>query len=318
MARLRKWAGGAGVVFVLLLAAAQSGRLGRARPPAKPSQTIAASLTPGASVLAVFDGACTDRHSNATRWSWAERITPLSWLIAQTVPAGHKALNFSKRGSYTPARRAALPTASCNETAEGKMPGAVWTLFHPEARLSGPDIEVICAAAREAWMEAAMTAANTMPLEARVEDFLAQKRIAVAGVSHQHNLHPAANLIYRRLKDEGHDVFPVNPNLDAFEGQRCWPDVGSIPGGVDGVVIVTRPEITDKIVRDCAAAGIRRVWMHQSTRKGTSVSPEAVEKCADNGITVIPGGCPMMYVQGVDLGHRCMRWFLQITGGLPA
>lgn len=163
-----------------------------------------------------------------------------------------------------------------------------------------------------------MDAANKMALEARVEDFLAQKRIAVAGVSHHNGLHPAANLIYRRLKDEGHDVFPVNPSLTDFEGVRCWPDVGSIPGGVDGVVIVTRPEATEKIVRDCAAAGVQRVWMHQSTRKGTSVSPEAVDDCRSHGITVIPGGCPMMYVQGVDLGHRCMRWFLQMTGGLPA
>jgi len=162
-----------------------------------------------------------------------------------------------------------------------------------------------------------MDAASTTTLEAKVEDFLAQKRIAVAGVSHRSGLHPAANLIYRRLKDEGHDVFPINPNLTDFEGERCWPDLGSIPGGVDGVVIVTRPEVTEKIVQDCVAAGVRRVWMHQSTRKGSSVSSKAVANCGAHGITVIAGGCPMMYVQGVDLGHRCMRWFLQMTKGLP-
>jgi hypothetical protein len=82
-------------------------------------------------------------------------------------------------------------------------------------------------------------------------------------------------------------------------------------------VIVTRPEATERIVRDCRDAGIQRVWMHQSMRKGSSVSPGAVEYCGQHGISVIAGGCPMMYGTGVDLGHRCMRWILGLTGGLP-
>ena len=153
--------------------------------------------------------------------------------------------------------------------------------------------------------------------EAKVGEFLAQKRIAIAGVSRSSSRHPAANLIYRRLKSTGHDVFAVNPRLQTFDGAPCYPDVKSIPGGVDGVVIVTRPEITDQIVRDCSAAGVRRVWMHQSGRKGTSVSAEAEEYCRQHDIGVIAGACPMMYGPGVDLGHACMRWLLSLTGGLP-
>src|SRR5437762_2169596 len=105
---------------------------------------------------------------------------------------------------------------------------------------------------------------TTVAFETRVNDFLAQKRIAVAGVSRNQSHHPAANLIYQRLKKTGHDVFAVNPNMQTFEGDRCYPDLKSIPGGVDGVVIITRPEVTDRIVHDCSDAGIRRVWMHQS------------------------------------------------------
>ena len=101
-----------------------------------------------------------------------------------------------------------------------------------------------------------------------VQDFLAQKRIAVAGVSRDNRGHPAGNLIYRRLKSTGHQVFAVNPNTPTFEGDRCYPDLFSIPGGVDGVVIVTRPETTERIVRDCSTAGVHRVWMHQSLGKG--------------------------------------------------
>ena len=151
----------------------------------------------------------------------------------------------------------------------------------------------------------------------KVHDFLAQKRIAVAGVSRDRSTHPIGNLIYRRLKSTGHDVFAVNPHLQAFEGDRCYPDLRSIPGGVDGVVIVTRPEATERIVHDCRDAGVRRVWMHQSFRKGSSVSPEAVEYCRQQGISVIAGGCPMMYGEGADLGHTCLRWVLGWTGGLP-
>jgi predicted CoA-binding protein len=152
--------------------------------------------------------------------------------------------------------------------------------------------------------------------EDQVHDFLLQKRIAVAGVSRDSSHHPVGNLIYRRLKTSGHDVFPVNPNIQSFEGDRCYPDLQSIPGGVDGVVIITRPDLTAQIVRDCQAAGVRRVWMHQSVARGSSVSPEAVEYCRSHEISVIAGACPMMFGDGVDFGHMCMRWMLKITGGL--
>jgi hypothetical protein len=154
-------------------------------------------------------------------------------------------------------------------------------------------------------------------LEVKVKDFLALKRIAVAGVSRGNGHHPAANLIYRRLKGTGHDVFPVNPHMQIFEGDHCYPDLRSIPGGVEGVVIVTRPETTDQIVRDCSDAGVRRVWMHQPMGKGSSVSPQAVEYCCQHDISVIAGACPMMYGPGADFGHTCMRWILRLTGGLP-
>ena len=126
---------------------------------------------------------------------------------------------------------------------------------------------------------------TTTTLETKVHDFLAQKRIAVAGVSRDNSHHPAGNLIYRRLKETGHAVFPVNPNMQTFEGDRCYPDLQSIPGGAEGVVIITRPEFSERIVRDCRAAGVRRVWMHQSLAKGSSVSPR---RSSTAGSTISP------------------------------
>jgi predicted CoA-binding protein len=159
----------------------------------------------------------------------------------------------------------------------------------------------------------------TNTLDEKVGDFLAQKRIAVTGVSRHPSHHPVGNNIYRRLKKTGHQVFAVNPHMQAFEGDACYPDLKSIPGGVDGVVIITRPETTDQIVRDCDAAGVRRVWMHESMAKASSsVSPKAVAYCREHGINVIAGACPMMYGEGVDFGHACMRWMLGVTGKLPS
>ena len=151
-------------------------------------------------------------------------------------------------------------------------------------------------------------------LREAVEDFLAQKRIAVAGVSRSGG-HPA-NSVYRKLRNAGYQVFPTNPNAKEVEGDTCYPDLTSIPNGVDGVVIATPPRVTERIVRECAETGISRVWMHRSFGEG-SVSKEAVSFCRENNITVIPGGCPMMFCDPVDIGHKCMRWFLGMTGRLP-
>ena len=158
----------------------------------------------------------------------------------------------------------------------------------------------------------------TATLEAKVHDFLAQKRIAIAGVSRDNGHHPSANLIYHRLKNTGHVVFAVNPNIESFDGDVCYPDLQSIPGGIDGVVIITRPEITERIVHDCDAAHVRRVWMHESLAKGSSVSSQAADYCRQHGITLIAGACPMMVGEGVDFGHACMRWFMNVTGKLPS
>ena len=159
---------------------------------------------------------------------------------------------------------------------------------------------------------------KTTTLESKVTDFLSQKRIAVVGVSRNKSGHPAANLIYRRLKTTGHDVFAVNPQMASFEGERCYPNLKSIPGGVDAAVVITRPEVTEQVVHDCSDAGVDRVWMHQSVGKsGSSVSPEAVEYCRQHNIRVIAGACPMMFGAGVDFGHTCIRWILKLTGGLP-
>lgn len=146
-------------------------------------------------------------------------------------------------------------------------------------------------------------------------DFLAQKRIAVAGVSRQPATH-GANSVYRRLKERGYEVFAVNPNADRVEGDRAYHDLRSIPGGVDAVVVATAPRHAESIVRECKELGITRVWMHGGPAEG-SMSTAAVEYCRDNEITAIAGGCPLMFAPTSDFAHRCMRWVLEMRGVVP-
>ena len=101
--------------------------------------------------------------------------------------------------------------------------------------------------------------------------FLAKKRVAVTGVSRKPQGH-GSNVVYQRLRQRGYQVFAVNPNTDSIEGDRCFHDLRSIPGGVEAVVIATRPEIAESTMRECADLGIKHVWMHAPL--GEAVSPK--------------------------------------------
>jgi predicted CoA-binding protein len=159
-------------------------------------------------------------------------------------------------------------------------------------------------------------AAAPTPLAERIADFLAQPRIAVAGLSNQREL--PGNGIYRKLKAAGHQMVAILPEASAFDGDPAYPDLAAAPGGIGGLVIVTSPDLTAGLVRQAIAAGVPRVWMHESLiHGGTSVSDEAVELCRASGVAMIAGACPMMYVEPVDVAHRCMCWLMRVTGGLP-
>lgn len=152
------------------------------------------------------------------------------------------------------------------------------------------------------------------PLDLAVADFLAQRRLAVAGVSRDPR--QPANAIFRRLREAGYTVYPVNPNAESVEGETCYPDLASMPELPDGVVAVTPPEATLALAHECVALGIPRLWMHRGIGPG-SVSDEAVAVCREHGITAIPGVCPMMFVGPVDVVHRCAIGCKRLTGRLP-
>ena len=157
-------------------------------------------------------------------------------------------------------------------------------------------------------------------IDTLVQDFLAQKKIAVVGVSD--NRETGCNLAYRKFKESGYEVSAVNPRITSFEDDPCYPDLKSIPEKPDAVFILTNPKVSEEIVQQCADLGIQRVWMHclVGTKPGvaasmTSVSQDAVRMCRENGIEVIPGSCPNQFLKP-DFGHTLMRGMFRTIGFL--
>jgi predicted CoA-binding protein len=145
--------------------------------------------------------------------------------------------------------------------------------------------------------------------------FLTCRRIAVTGVSRTPKGH-GANIVYQRLRETGYQVFAVNPATLTVEGDTSYPDLHAIPGGVDAVVIGTSPDHAAATMREAVALGITHVWMHRSIDAG-SVDPEATALGREHGITVIDGGCPLMYGATADTGHKIMCRILTWTGKVP-
>ncbi len=151
-----------------------------------------------------------------------------------------------------------------------------------------------------------------------VQDFLAQKKIAIVGVSDKRET--GCNSNYKKFKDAGYQVYAVNPHIPTYDGAPCYRDLKSLPEKPDGVFILANPQVTEQMVRQCVELGIQRVWMHcmMGTKPGlaagmTSVSAEAVKLCRENGISVIPGSCPNQFLTP-DFGHGMMRSMWRIFG----
>ena len=147
-----------------------------------------------------------------------------------------------------------------------------------------------------------------------IDDFLQGKRIAVVGVSRKSD--DFSRLLYRDLKRFGYDVVPVNTETEEIEGTPCCGRVQDLPAPVDGVLLMTKPEVTDKVVRDCAEAGVKRIWMYRGAGRG-AVSEAAVDYCVANGMEVVPGGCPYMFLSESSWIHHLHGFLLKITGRYP-
>ncbi len=149
---------------------------------------------------------------------------------------------------------------------------------------------------------------------ALVEDFLEQKRLALVGVSRKPE--DFSRKLFCELRNRGYDVVAVNPFADEIDGQPCFAYLKDVHPPVDGALLMTSPEASERVVQECVAAGIRRVWMYRAGGAG-AVSSQAVRFCESHSISVIPGECPLMFLPQGSWFHRLHGVVRKITGKYP-
>jgi len=147
-----------------------------------------------------------------------------------------------------------------------------------------------------------------------IQDFLAQKRIAMVGISRKPGEFSA--MLFKELCKRGYDVVPVNPNMTEVLGRRCFARVQDIQPPVEAALLMTSAEVTETVAGECAEAGIRRIWMHRAGGRG-AVSEKAVEFCRARGMQVVPGECPLMFLPESGGIHRLHGFLRKITGSYP-
>ena len=149
-----------------------------------------------------------------------------------------------------------------------------------------------------------------MTTRAVVDDFVSQRKLAVVGVSR----HKAkfGNMAFKELRGKGYKLFPVHPHAETIEGERCYPSLAALPEPVGGVLVVVPPAQAEQVVRDAAAAGIRRVWLQQGAESAT-----AIRFCEENGISAVHGECILMFAEPAAFYHRAHRWVWKLLGKLP-
>ena len=148
-----------------------------------------------------------------------------------------------------------------------------------------------------------------------IQEFLDQKRFAFVGVSRKPK--DFSRAVFREFRDRGYEPIPVHPHAREIEGLQCYPRFQDIQPPVDSLLLMTTPSVTGVLVRQAAEAGIKRIWMHKGGGAG-SVNPEAVQFCQANGIAVIPGACPLMFLSHPALIHRVHAFFKKLAGTFPA
>jgi predicted CoA-binding protein len=153
-----------------------------------------------------------------------------------------------------------------------------------------------------------------MTRKSRIDDFLAQHRFAIIGVSR--NPRDFSRVLFREFLGRGYDVVPIHPQAGEMDGRECAASLAAVTPPVDSVLLMTPPSVTEALAQEFPAAGVRRVWMYRAAGAG-AVSPNAVVFCEGNGIDVVPGECPMMFLPGTPWFHRMHGLIRRIAGSYP-
>jgi len=147
-----------------------------------------------------------------------------------------------------------------------------------------------------------------------IQNFIQDKKVALVGVSRDPK--KWGNMLFRELRKNGFTVYPVNRNAELIKGEKCYPTVSELPKDVKNAIITLPSDITEQIVKECAQAGIKRIWMHKGAGGKGSQSKTAIEYCKANGIDVVYGLCPLMFFTPTSI-HKVHFWLRKVLHRLP-
>jgi predicted CoA-binding protein len=147
-----------------------------------------------------------------------------------------------------------------------------------------------------------------------IEDFLAQKRVAIIGASRDPK--SFSIMLLKEFVRRGYEVIPVNPKTSNVLGRTCYGRVQDIQPPVQGAIVLTSPQVTEATIAECAKAGIPRIWIYGANGK-SNVSQKTLASCEEQGIQVIAGQCPFMFLSGSGGVHRFHGFVRKITGRYP-
>lgn len=128
-----------------------------------------------------------------------------------------------------------------------------------------------------------------MTVDQQIEQFLAASAFAVVGASVNRDKY--GNKVLRCYQQNERQVIPVHPSESQIEGIPCAASVTDLPDEVASLSIITPPKVTEKIVEQAAAKGIKNIWMQPGAE-----SPAAVQYCQDRGLNVIADGSCLLVV----------------------
>jgi predicted CoA-binding protein len=138
----------------------------------------------------------------------------------------------------------------------------------------------------------------------QIEEFIAAQPIALVGVSR--NPKKFGQVAFKELKEKGMEIIPVNPAADEILGSKVYPDVGSLPDNVKGVIIMTRKDQTFNVVTDTVAKGIKNIWIQQMAD-----SKDVLKKLEGSDLNYITGECILMHYKPHSFHkfHKALRKF---------
>lgn len=131
----------------------------------------------------------------------------------------------------------------------------------------------------------------------KMTEFLNMRIWAVIGASD--NTEKFGYKIFKSMKDAGYTVYPVNPGVSEILGVKCYPSLADLPEKPQAVDVVVPAKVGEQIMKDCAQAGIKNVWL----QPGANAS-NVVKIGKELGLEVIDTGCVMAEIRLRGISYK--------------